>query len=162
MLQNQSQVPGWKLQDVTNLSLPYAILLADRARSSNAGIEVTYFQTWGRRDGDSQNCGYYPLVCTFVGHTQALADGYGLYESNTGDDIAPVGWAWKDVVESASPPFDPNSLWSGDGSHPSARGSYLAALIIYQQLFHTSATGNPFTAGLDGGDVTFLQGIASP
>jgi cysteine-rich repeat protein len=162
ILQNQSQYPGFRPEHVATSSLPNAEALATAIRSANPNAEVTYYATWGRRDGDAQNCNYYPLVCTFAGHTQALIDGYSMYEASTGDDIAPIGSSWKDVVDSTSAPFASAALWSGDGSHPTIRGSYLAALVLFGRIFHTPAEGTSFAAGLSQTDASFLQSIASP
>ncbi len=157
VLQNQSQVPGWKPTDVTANSLPNAQELVDVILANNAATTVIYFQTWGRQNGDSQNCSYYPLVCTFDGHTQALIEGYDIYANNTGGEIAPVGAAWKLVVDDNNAPFSADDLWSGDGSHPELHGSYLAAAVIYGTISSSSITGNSYTAGLSDVDAIYLQ-----
>jgi len=162
VLQNQSQVPGWRPADVLSGSVPHAESLATAIASASPAAQIVYFQTWGRRDGDAGNCGYYPLVCTFDGHTQALAEGYAQYAAATGGDIAPVGTAWKVVVDSTSPPFPSADLWSGDGSHPALRGSYLAAAVFFGRIFKGSPVGNPYSAGLSVVDAAFLQDVAAP
>ena len=43
------------------------------------------------------------------------------------------------------------ALYSGDGFHPSATGSYLAGLVIYEQLYSRSPVGLPSTLGLSSG-----------
>jgi cysteine-rich repeat protein len=166
VLQNQSQVPGWKPADVTADSRPNAGALVDLIKQSSPDARIVYFATWGRRDGDAQNCAYYPLVCTFDGHTQALQTGYEIYETWTGDTIASVGLAWKAVVDDPDAPFDPSTLWSGDDSHPTLKGTYLAAAVLYQSIFGTSATGNGHDylgdgVGLSIPQAWYLQGIAA-
>jgi hypothetical protein len=53
--------------------------------------------------------------------------------------IIPAGDAWREVWKR-----DQNAeLYGGDGFHPSAEGSYLAALVMYQQLFGKSPIGLP-------------------
>lgn len=157
VLQNQSQVPGWKPAHVTANSLPNAQALVDLILNNNTATTVIYFQTWGRQNGDSQNCNYYPLVCTFDGHTEALIAGYDIYATNTGGEIAPVGTAWKSIVDDDGAPFPASNLWSGDGSHPALHGSYLAAALIYGNIFSTSPIGSSYTAGLSNADATYLQ-----
>jgi len=160
VLQNQSQVPGWKPEDVLSASVPHAESLASSILSASPDAEIVYFVTWGRRAGDALNCGYYPLVCTFEGHTQALSEGYGQYVSATGGDLAPVGSAWKTVVDASNSPFPSDDLWAGDGSHPTLRGSYLAASVLFGRIFRASPVGNVFTAGLEPVDASFLQETA--
>ena len=91
VLQNQSQRPGFRPADVLTRSLPMAEGLVRHVRSNHDDTHIAYFATWGRRDGDVDNCDYHPAVCTFEGHTAALADGYALYEDATGDSIAAAG-----------------------------------------------------------------------
>ncbi len=157
VLQNQSQVPGWKPNDVINSSLPNAQTLVNRITNNNASTKVIYFQTWGRENGDSQNCGYYSLVCTFDGHTQALKEGYEIYQSNTGGTIAPVGSVWQEVANDSDLPFNSSDLWSGDGSHPDILGSYLAALTIFSTIFNVSPEEITYDADLDEVNVSYLQ-----
>ncbi len=157
VLQNQSQVPGWKPNDVTNNSLPHAQTLVDLITNNNPSTKIIYFQTWGRENGDSTNCAYYPLVCTFDGHTQALKDGYEIYRSNTGGTIAPVGEVWQEVVNDSDLPFTANDLWSGDGSHPDILGSYLASLTIFSTIFDVSPEEITYDANLDEVHVSYLQ-----
>jgi hypothetical protein len=53
--------------------------------------------------------------------------------------VFPVGEAWLGAWK-MNPGLE---LYSGDGLHPSQTGSYLAALVIYQQLYNRSPMGLP-------------------
>ena len=58
--------------------------------------------------------------------------------------VAPVGPTWQAYS-------DRNSLFEGDGSHSSARGSYLAACVFLERIFGVSAVGNNYQpAGVSG------------
>lgn len=160
VLQNQSQVPGWRPNDVRALSLPYAQALASIAREGGRDPLLLYFVTWGRRDGDGDNCDYYPLVCTFEGHTDALQEGYEIYRDETGGELATAGWAWANVRADPDVPFDPTDLWKSDGSHPSLSGSFLTAAVIFAKLFDAPVRDVPYTAGLDDGDAAYLRDLA--
>jgi hypothetical protein len=161
VLQNQSQVPGWRPEDVISGSLPHALRLADKAREGESDPQLVYFMTWGRRDGDSANCNYYPLVCTFEGHTEALHDGYTIYAENTAGELSPVGLAWAAVRSDAEAPFHYDQLWSNDGSHPSLLGSYLAAAVLYYTLSGQSPVGMNYTGGLSSENAAYLQQMAA-
>ena len=64
-------------------------------------------------------------------YTQAAAETNGL--------LFPVGEAWR-----AAWRRDPKlKLYSADGLHPTLAGSYLAALVIYEQLYGQSPVGLP-------------------
>lgn len=51
--------------------------------------------------------------------------------------VAPVGIAWQKLLEN-EPELD---LWNPDGSHPTWRGSFLAASTFYALLFQESPAG---------------------
>ncbi len=152
VLQNQSQAPGWRPAEVTSRSLPNAVALVDLVHANDPSSEIIYYQTWGRQNGDQgNNCTIYPLVCTYEGHTAALEEGYGIYQASTGGLIAPVGTVWLNISQDSAVnrPFDSESLWSGDGSHPSIYGSYLAAAVILRQVISAPVSASDYTAGLD-------------
>lgn len=157
ILQNQSQVPGWKPEDVRTRSLLHAEALVRKISDNDPNTAIVYFATWGRKNGDAQNCGHYPLVCGFDGHTQALSDGYTIYAQSTGGDIAQVGEAWKNIVDDSAAPFESDDLWSTDGSHPSLLGSYLAAAVIYNLIFSEYSGEVTYTAGLSPLVSSYLQ-----
>ncbi|MBL4584576.1 MAG: FG-GAP repeat protein [Pseudomonadales bacterium] len=161
ILQNQSQVPGWRPGAVTTHSLPHAQTLAQAIQANNPDSEIIYYVTWGRESGDQQNCDYYPVVCTFTGHTAALLEGYNIYQTSTGGTLALVGPAWEAVVKDSAAVFAAADLWSSDGSHPSVSGSYLAANVLYIALFKEAANGATYTAGLPVNSATYIQQIAT-
>lgn len=160
ILQNQSQVPGWKPADVTTYSTPYAGILVDAISANNPGTQIIYYVTWGRENGDTVNCGYYSNVCTFTGHTAALLEGYTLYQTATGGTLAKTGTAWEAVVDDGSAPFDSGELWQSDGSHPELLGSYLTATTIYATLFNESPVNLDVPNGISSDNGLYLQQIA--
>lgn len=61
--------------------------------------------------------------------------------------VFPVGEAWLGGWR-----VDPSiSLYSGDGFHPSTAGTYLAGLVIFEQLFNRSPLGLPSRLQLGSG-----------
>jgi len=161
ILQNQSQIPGWKPIDVTAQSLPHAEVLVDAIKSNSEGTEVVYYVTWGRENGDSDNCAYYPLVCDFSGHTAAIKRGYEIYQGSTGGMLADVGRAWKSIVDDEKSPFNSADLWTDDGSHPETLGAYLAANVIFNTLFELSTLGADRPLGMPLEHSVYLQQIAT-
>lgn len=159
ILQNQSQVPAWRPSDLETGSLPHAETLVNLVAANDPTSLIVYYQTWGREAGDQANCGYYPKVCDFAGHTEALAEGYAQYQAATGGLIAPVGTAWKAVVDDPAAPFDSAELWAGDGSHATLYGGYLAALVLVGTLFETAVSGADGAGTLSAEDVAYLQSI---
>ncbi|MCG8673397.1 MAG: hypothetical protein MI867_28670 [Pseudomonadales bacterium] len=161
VLQNQSQTPGFKPYDVISKSLPNAIALSKAIRAGSPEAKIVYFVTWGRKNGDSMNCRYYPKVCDFHGHTAALREGYGIYQKATGGILADVGQSWLSVMNDSNASSTLRDLWGEDGSHPSYRGSYLAANTIYASIFNESTHGIEFYGKLKKDDASYYQRIAS-
>ena len=159
VLQNQSQRAGLPLEDVEAQSLPHALTLAAWVEENHNPTRLVLYATWGRRDGDTENCSYYPQVCTFDGQTESLFAGYSLYASETGADLSPVGLAWRLVVEDAQAPFDSELLWAPDGSHPTLRGSYLAAAALYESV--TQHRPESFAGGLSLPEAAYLRRTAA-
>ncbi|MDE0708540.1 MAG: hypothetical protein OSB33_06280, partial [Candidatus Poseidoniales archaeon] len=70
---------------------------------------------------------------------------------------APVGLAYKaiydDIVVDGGTPTDQGTLfynlYSGDGSHPSIQGTYLAACVMHSTITGDSSIGLPDSFGLD-------------
>jgi hypothetical protein len=70
--------------------------------------------------------------------------------------LFPVGEAWR-----AAWRMDPSApLYGPDGFHPSIEGSYLAALVMYQQLYDRSPVGLPNSIELPIGPVTIDPDLA--
>lgn len=147
-LQDQSQVPGfyqWHWQGTEYWrSTQAAIELNDYV--ANLGGQTMFFMTWGWRDGDEDNKGIFPNFLAMQDH---LAIGYNRYKDVTSTSsrptyVAPVGLVFKtiynDEVDAGGDPLGSaslfQSLYAGDGQHPSIKGTYAAALTIY-----TSMTG---------------------
>ena len=126
-------------------SMQSGILIADEVESE--GSEVMLMMTWGYLSGDQS------LTSVGLNYTlmqENLRQGYVDYHDNMTTLsrevwIAPVGLGfaniYQSVQESGIIPETPgsafHSLYDTDGEHPSLKGSYLAACIIY-----ASMTGN--------------------
>jgi hypothetical protein len=68
-----------------------------------------------------------------------VIESYRLAAEDVGARLLPVGLAWQTAWE-----IDPAiQLYGQDGFHPSMRGTYLAALVIYEGLTGRSAVGIP-------------------
>lgn len=82
-----------------------------------------------------------------------LRDAYLRISDSAQACVSPVGVAWKYCRDN----YPSINLYSADGSHPSAEGSYLAACTFYASLFRESPLGAPFTFGLNSQVAADLQ-----
>ena len=149
ILQEQSTRPAWPNTRDQNM-YPAVRLLAEEIE--NTGGEGILFMTWGHRDGlpHSQDTDYH-------GMQAVLAESYLEIGRELDLIIAPVGLAWQNAL-GQDPQMD---LWSGDGSHPSKQGSYLAACVFYAVIFQESPEGLTYMAGLSKETGQFIQSIAA-
>ena len=117
--------------------------------------------TWGRRNGDSTNSWRFPDFSTMQ---DELESGYLDYRDNISANggnawVAPVGLAFehihdKIVAEGGTPTNSGNTfynLYTGDGSHPSLSGSYLAAVVLYATITGNDPVGLSHTTSLSNG-----------
>lgn len=72
--------------------------------------------------------------------------------------IAPVGWAWFDVLTEKNFPL--HYLHMSDWNHPTLKGSYLMACVIYSTVFVENTLSNPYHSDL-GAEAKYFQEIAS-
>lgn len=116
--------------------------------------ELLLFETWAREEG-------HPLLAD-LGMTQqqmqdGLTDGYASAAQASGGTVVPVGQTWMLALQ-AEPDI---TLYSGDGSHRSLAGSFLAACGFYRALTGLDAATNDFVPdGLDPADADALELVA--
>jgi hypothetical protein len=97
--------------------------------------------TWGRKNGDAGNCGFYAPLCTYAGMQARLRESYLQMTIDNNATVAPVGMAWKRIIDT-QPAIN---LYNADESHPVETGSYLAACVFYSSLFHKPSYNCPYT-----------------
>jgi len=73
--------------------------------------------------------------------------------------IAPVGWSWYKVLEEMNYPL--HYLHKSDWNHPSRKGSYLMACVIYSTVFLKSTTGIPYYNSILEEEAIYFQNVSS-
>lgn len=126
VLQEQSQLPGIPNYYSNNLSS-----LCELFRTYNPCGRLMFYMTWGRKNGDANNCTNFPSMCTYISMDNAIRTNYIIMAQTRLGDLSPVGAAWR-YVRQHSPAID---LYQADESHPSEAGSYLAACSFYTAIF---------------------------
>jgi hypothetical protein len=149
VLQEQSEIPSIE-SDRQSLMYPAARDLVSLVRG--AGASPVFFVTWAHRDGWPGNG-----MPDYTSMQTAIDDGYLFIAHEQHAAIAPVGFAWSEVVgQEASP-----DLWQGDGSHPTTKGTYLAACVFYATIFRASPVGLTYHPWLSDGDAAQAQQAAA-
>ena len=125
---------------MNNHILPDVGKISRAIQETNPCTMPVFFLTWGKRDGDSQNCWIHDKFCSFEGIQTSLTQGYSMMAySAQPASVAPAGEAWRIYS-------DRNSLFAGDGSHASKSGTYLTALTMLETIWPgVSGLGNSYT-----------------
>ncbi|MEL6970615.1 MAG: T9SS type A sorting domain-containing protein [Bacteroidota bacterium] len=147
VLQEQSQMPSFGDWQVANEVYPFAAQLCDSIRANNACTRPIFYMTWGRENGDQSNCAILPWLCTYEGVDSMLNMRYRIMAEDNESLVSPVGEVWH-YIRDNYPEID---LYAGDGSHPTIRGSYLAAITFYTIIFQKDPTLISFNSSLDEG-----------
>ncbi|PID94074.1 MAG: hypothetical protein CSA95_04775 [Bacteroidetes bacterium] len=158
VLQAQSQEPSWPIGQMEVEVFPYAKILSDTIKAYNPCAEILFFETWGRKNGDQQNCQVWPPVCSFEEMNDRLLAGYYMMTEQNEASISPVGIAWRMAREDGM--MNEIDLFSSDGSHPSPYGSYLSACVIYYSIFKEPVNAS-FYNGLEEDKALYLQSVAN-
>lgn len=153
VLQEQSQLPSFPINQVNTQVFPYATSLNNLIVSQNPCAETVFFMTWGRQNGDSQNCAVFPSVCTYEGMDDLLRERYMTMTVNNQAIVSPVGAVWR-YLRTLSPALN---LYVSDGSHPSLLGSYAAACTFYTTLFRKDPTLITFNSSLTETDANTIK-----
>lgn len=131
VLQGQSQEPSFPDAQFMNETYPYAKQLCEMVRQYNPSANVVFYMTWGRKNGDSGNCPFFPPLCTYEGMDSLLYLRYMTMAQDFDAMVSPVGALWH-YLRDNNPGIE---LYSSDESHPSLAGTYAAACSFYTVFF---------------------------
>jgi hypothetical protein len=148
VLQEQSQIPA---VDSFRQDEMYPAARTLVARVRQAGAQPMFFLTWAHRDGWPEN-GY----LDYSSMQAAIDDGYHTIAHEQQVTIAPVGEAWGSVLDQEASP----GLWQDDGTHPTEKGTYLAACVFYAAIFRESPKGLSYRGHLSAAEAARLQEVA--
>lgn len=131
ILQEQSQLPSFPIEDVEAEVFPYAQYLDSLIHVYSPCAKTIFYMTWGRKNGDQSNCSFWPPVCTYNGMDSLLNLRYTMMAQQNHAMVSPVGAIWNEIRQT-NPEIN---LYQSDESHPDLAGSYAAACSFYTSLF---------------------------
>jgi hypothetical protein len=149
VLQEQSEIPSVESMRQAYF-YPGARDLVPLIR--DGGAHPLFFVTWAHRNGWPIN-----RLPDYTAMQSALDDGYLFIAHDQNASVSPVGFAWASVVSQGGDA----GLWQDDGSHPTAKGTYLAAAVFYASVFLDSPVGLKFQGGLSAADALQVQQAAA-
>ncbi|MDE6564630.1 MAG: SGNH/GDSL hydrolase family protein [Muribaculaceae bacterium] len=155
VIQEQSSAPAQHSATVARHTYPFAHTLDSLVHAASPNAQVIFYMTWGHKDGCQSPHEGYPLIDTYDGMQQRLADSYLEMAYDNDARCAPVGLVWKRVRTER--PYE--TLYKPDRSHPSQLGSYLAANVIFATMLGRNYQSS-FTAGLEPSLCEYIQTVA--
>lgn len=156
VLQEQSQRPSFPIGQVQADVFPYAQALSDSVKKYQPCGETMFYMTWGRKNGDANNCQFFPPLCTYEGMDSMLRLRYEMMATMNEAELSPVGVVWRYLRTN-----HPNiNLYNADESHPSAAGSYAAACTFYAAMFRKDPTAITFDYSLSAADALAIRNAA--
>lgn len=153
VLQEQSQLPSFTDIDVATDVFPFARKLDSLIKTYNPCAQTIFYMTWGRKNGDAQNCPFWPPVCTYAGMDSLLHLRYRMMADSNNAFVSPVGAVWREIRDK----YPEIELYQTDESHPALEGTYAAACSFYSVIFRKSPMLINYLAGLDWQTITKLQ-----
>lgn len=156
VLQEQSQIPSFPIDQVESDCFPYAAALVNRIRQYNTNGTPVFYMTWGRKNGDADNCPYYPPLCTYEGMDSLLYARYMIMANDNKAAVSPVGYV-RHYLRTYYPSME---LYDGDESHPSFIGTYVAACTFYTILFQKDPTLITNDKGIDANLAQIIRNAA--
>jgi len=153
VLQEQSQYPSFPDWQVEEEVYPYAQFLNNTITNANPCTETAFYMTWGRKNGDAQNCPNLPEVCTYLGMDNLLNARYRTMAQDNNAIVSPVGAVWRYIRQN----FPTIELYQADGSHPSVAGTYVAACTFYTVMFREDPTLITFNSTLSTVDAQTIR-----
>ncbi|MGB1038612.1 MAG: hypothetical protein ACPGYY_08190 [Bacteroidia bacterium] len=153
VVQCQSQEPSFSDGQVATDVFPYAKQICDSIRSNSTCSIPLFYMTWGRKNGDSRNCPFFPPLCTYEGMDSILHSNYMKMGEQNDSEVAPVGAVWREL-RTSSKSID---LYHSDESHPSFMGSMAIAYTFYTSIFRKSPYVASFIGAASQEDIDSIQ-----
>src|SRR5436190_3247329 len=114
------------------------------------------YMTWGRKNGDSATCPWFPVMCTYLGMDTSIRNAYLSLTASLNGEVSPVSVVWNYIRQNY-----PNiELYQPDESHPSTEGSYAAACCFYASIFKKDPTLITFDFGLNASEAAIIRDAA--
>jgi hypothetical protein len=131
ILQEQSQGFAFRQDQVETDSFQFGEALAKRIRARSPKVRLYWYQTWGYKNGDQDNCPDLPELCTREGMEREIFANVEKIAQRTQAKVVPIGMIWRQYQQQ-NPQVE---LYDADEKHPSAEGSQLVAQAFYTALF---------------------------
>lgn len=129
--------------------------LNDKVKANHADTKLVYMMPWAFEDGMTWVEGQ---TDTYMDMQQKIRDNALRWADSLDIGVAPVGWAWRTVLSETQ---EQHYLHATDWNHPSWRGSYLSAAVIYATIFTETAEHLTYYGAMDEDEAQWFLSVAS-
>jgi hypothetical protein len=129
--------------------------LKAKIEANHAASRMVYMMPWAFEDGMTWVEG---MTDTYQDMQEKIYDNTLRWADSLEISVAPVGWAWYDVLAD-DPPL--HYLHLPDWNHPNLRGSYLSASVIFATVFVESVENIAYYGELEQAEAEGFQEVAS-
>ena len=155
ILQGVGRLMAYPDYFTSNPVYPALEILLNKINTNCQSTQMFFCLPWAYEDGMI----WYGWTDTYADMQIKIYDNTLDYSSDLDFPIAPVGWAWYAVLDELNYPL--HYLHLSDWNHPSLKGSYLMACVIYSSIFQESTVGNFYYAGIDEEEAIHFQTVGS-
>lgn len=154
----QGSGPGLAYPDSTTEHPVYPAIkkLMKNIARNDEGSQIVFCMPWAFEDGMTWKKGWnddYDEMQQKINVTSMQ------YAQELGFMLAPVGMAWSLVLKEKDYPL--HYLHFRDWNHPTKRGSYLMACVLYTTIFKESCADISYSSGLDPEEALYFRKMAS-
>jgi len=135
---------------------PALVTLKEKIQKNCEQTKIIYCMPWAFEDGMTWYPGWYD---TYEDMQLKIYDTTLNYSKEIDFTIAPVGWAWYLVLKEQGYPL--HYLHTSDWNHPSLRGSYLMACVIYSTIYIEPSINISYNASLNEDESKYFQKVSS-
>jgi len=135
---------------------PSLVTLNEIIHQNCESTKMIYCMPWAFEDGMTW---YQDWTDTYEDMQLKIFNTTINYSNDIGFIIAPVGWTWYRILEENDYPL--HYLHMSDWNHPSLKGSYLMACVLFSTVYIEPSINNSYYASLDEHEANYFQTIAS-
>ena len=135
---------------------PALVSLKNKILANCASTQIVFCLPWAYEDGMTWVQGW---TDTYEDMQIIIYNKTIEYSNSIGFTIAPVGWAWYKVLDDKNYPL--HYLHMSDWNHPSLKGSYIMACVIYSTVFQESTNNISYYSDLSSDDAKYFQSVGS-
>lgn len=135
---------------------PALISLRDKISNNCESTKMVFCLPWAYEDGMTWLAGW---TDTYEDMQIQIYENTLLYSEKVGFEIAPVGWAWYKVLKEKKYPL--HYLHMSDWNHPSLKGSYLMACVIFSTVYVESSNNINYYSRLFEEEAVYFQRVGS-